>query len=167
MLQPPDPALPDQLTGLPTRRTFLARARELLADPAAAPVALILADIDECKRFNGCHGHDVGDALIRTVGELCQGIAGPGDFVARTAGETFGLIGPHLSAERAAVLAEALRARVEADAAPRGLRRPVTVSVGVAAAAGADPEALLAAADAALTAAKRAGRNCVRLAPAA
>ncbi len=168
MLPLRDPALPDQLTGLTSRRAFLARARQLLSDPAAAPVALILADIDDCKRFNDCHGHVVGDALIRQVAQLCRDAARPGDVVARVAGDTFALLAPGLAADQALALAEALRGRVAAATVttPEG-PRAVRISAGVAMAAGADPDALLAAADAAMLAAKRDGKNCVRLAPAA
>jgi diguanylate cyclase (GGDEF)-like protein len=168
MLPLRDPSLPDELTGLPTRRAFVARAGAVLADPAAAPVALILADIDDCKRFNGCHGHNAGDALIQQVARLCQAAARPVDLVARVAGETFALLAPRLPADQALALAEALRLSVAAAAVatPEG-PRAARVSVGVAMAANADPEALLAAADAAVLAAKWAGKNCVRLAPAA
>jgi len=168
MLQPRDPALPDQLTGLTSRRAFLVRAGQALADPAAAPVALILADIDACKRFNACHSHMIGDELIRLVARILAAAAQPGDLVARVGGGAFALLAPQLSANAAAALGEALRAKVEATCVetPKGPRAG-KVSVGVAMANGPDPEALLAAAEAALYEAKRAGRNCVRFSPAA
>ncbi|MFI4976834.1 MAG: diguanylate cyclase domain-containing protein [Caulobacterales bacterium] len=64
-----DPDAPDALTGLLTRRLFRPPAEALLGSVDARPLALILVDIDHCKRFNGCHGHRVGDALIVQVGQ--------------------------------------------------------------------------------------------------
>jgi diguanylate cyclase (GGDEF)-like protein len=163
-----DPPQPDALTGLATRRLFLPPAGAMLADSGASPLALILADIDDCKRFNGCHGHDAGDALIRAVADVCNAFVRPGDLVARVAGETFALLCARLPAAEAAMRAEILRARAAATfvETPQG-PLAATVSVGIAMAGNADPEALLAAADAAMLAAKAAGKNCVRLAPAA
>jgi diguanylate cyclase (GGDEF)-like protein len=163
-----DPPQPDALTGLATPRLFLPPARTLLADAAASPLALILADIDDCKRFNGCHGHDAGDALIRAIGDVCNAFARPGDLVARVAGEMFALLCVRLPAAEAAMRAEILRARAAAAfvETPQG-PLAATVSIGVAMARAADPEALLADADAAMLTAKAAGKNCVRLAAAA
>src|SRR5436309_15160070 len=96
-----DPPEPDALTGLATRRLFLPAARAMLADLGASPVALILADIDDCKRFNGCHGHRAGDVLIRAIGDVCHAFGRPGDLVARVAGETFALLCARLPAAEA------------------------------------------------------------------
>jgi diguanylate cyclase len=165
MQQLRDPRLPDQLTGLTSRRAFLVRAGEVLADPAAAPVALILANIDACKRFNGCHSHLIGDELIRLVARICAATARPGDLVARVGGDSFALLAPRLTSGAAAALGETLRARIEATCieTPAG-PRTASVSIGVAMASGSGPVALLAAAEAALCEAKRGGGNRVRLA---
>jgi diguanylate cyclase (GGDEF)-like protein len=162
------PPRPDALTGLATPRLFLPPAEAMLADPGASPIALVLADIDDCKLFNGCHGHDVGDTLIRAVAEACRSFARPGDLVARVAGETFALLCARLSAAEAAMRAEILRAKAAATfVETRQGPASCTVSIGIAMARAADPQALMAAADTALLAAKAAGKNCVRLAPAA
>ena len=164
----PDPELFDVMTALPSRRAFLNRAQAVLADPAAAPAALIIANIDHCKRFNDCHGHVVGDALIGAVASLWRNLARPGDEFARIGGDSFALLAPRTPPSVAAGLAETARARVAETFAPTGKDpRAARISVGVAVAHGHDLGALMAAAEEALYAAKRGGRDRVALAPAA
>jgi diguanylate cyclase (GGDEF)-like protein len=165
-IAPPDPKLPDALTGLPTRTVFAARAAEAWAATRASggPLSLVLADIDHCKRFNGCHGHWVGDALIAHVARLCEVDRRLGEVVARVGGELFAVLLPGRDSAEAALAAEALRRLVETRplAAENG-PLAATISLGHAQArpdmAGFD--ALMASADEALHAAKRAGRNRV------
>ncbi len=126
-----------------------------------------MIDVDHFKLFNDHCGHVEGDECLRQVGEVIGIAAAKGSyFAARYGGEEFSLLLPGADAEAALAAAEQLRRTVEDlaiahAAAPRGC---VTVSVGVAAlrpAPGENAQALVEAADAALYAAKRQGRNTV------
>lgn len=158
----------DGLTGIANRRRFdgaLAQAwREALEHHQC--LAALAIDVDHFKRFNDSHGHLAGDELLRRLAQaLAQVVEHEEDLLARYGGEEFMALLPGASTDRARVLAEAMRAAV------RRADLGVTISIGVAvrcpAAAGqGDPTALLAAADAALYAAKRAGRDRIEVASA-
>jgi diguanylate cyclase (GGDEF)-like protein len=116
---------------------------------------------------NDSYGHAVGDIVLVTVaGLLAQRMRGS-DLVARYGGEEFVFILPDTPAVGAKVVAERLRARVEAATIEYGGEEPmkVTISVGLASlepgSSFASSLELVKAADAALYAAKRGGRNCV------
>jgi diguanylate cyclase (GGDEF)-like protein len=152
-------ALSDALTGLPNRRALDQRLPLALADAARAgePMCVALLDLDHFKAFNDTHGHPQGDALLREVAVAWSSELREGDVLARYGGEEFALLLPGCSEADARAVAERLLA-----ATPRGQ----TTSVGVASSAGrADAAAVLAAADEALYAAKRAGRARVHVAP--
>jgi diguanylate cyclase (GGDEF)-like protein len=155
----------DALTGLTNRRAF----DELLAQEfrraarSGAPLCLALVDLDHFKTVNDRWSHAVGDEVLkRTAGVLaahCRGI----DSVSRWGGEEFALLLPHTGLEDARQACERLRVALAAtdfdDLAP-GLR--ITASIGLASHAGhTDHDRLVAAADAALYAAKDAGRDRV------
>ena len=130
------------------------------------PLALILGDIDHFKGVNDNHGHVTGDAVLAAVAARLRGSLRAFDLCYRIGGEEFLVIVLGATLERAVELAEQLRLRIAADA-PDAIG--VTMSFGVAAAAGEDRfdfGSLFAAADTALYRAKRAGRNCVRTATA-
>src|SRR5262249_35924943 len=112
------------------------------------------------KQLNDTHGHLAGDACLRAVAGVLTGCARPGDVPARYGGEEFALVLPGASAADAAGMAERLRAAIGACH-----ELAFTVSFGVAAAPdhGGTPRELVAAADAALYAAKRAGKDRVQL----
>lgn len=162
------------LTGLLNRRAFLDEMRrrmERLRREGKGGVLLFL-DVDNLKPVNDRLGHEAGDALLVAVAGLLRRVARPSDMAARLGGDEFALWLDGVAEESiAARRAEALCAGAAATllTAPGGAERvPVSVSIGVALTlAGAEtPEAVLARADAALYAAKRAGRNAWRLAPA-
>ncbi|MBQ0928917.1 GGDEF domain-containing protein [Ideonella alba] len=161
-------ALADALTGLGNRRyldqrlaPWHAQARE-----RGRPLPLALLDIDHFKQINDRHSHLVGDAVLRRLAQLLQAGARDADLCARFGGEEFVLAWPALDLPAARQVAERLRAQVAAEdwgVLASGLR--VTVSVGLADLADhASAADGLAAADAALYAAKAAGRDCVRVA---
>ena len=151
----------DGLTGLANRRTFDAALAAGIergsADGSGCAVALV--DLDHFKSVNDTHGHLVGDAVLVALAGCLQTTVRSGDLPARYGGEEFAVIMPGTTAQDAVVVAERLRAAVEAMDAPV----PVTASIGVAAAPaqGTASADLLAAADAALYEAKSAGRNRV------
>jgi diguanylate cyclase (GGDEF)-like protein len=169
-----DLARRDPLTGLPNRRAFdawLQGPMPALAEPRG--VSLIAIDIDHFKPFNDHYGHPAGDLCLRQVAAcLREHVRDHTELVARVGGEEFAVLLPATSAGDALDLAERLRAAVEAMAmqhAAPGVNGRVTISAGVAAAAqlsGFGTQALILRADAALYAAKQAGRNQVRAAAA-
>lgn len=160
----------DELTGLLTRRALHERAQRWHADVRARghTPALLLVDIDHFKRINDSYGHDAGDAVLRAVAGRMRGHLRAEALLARWGGEEFLVLLEAANGADAAAAAERLRAAVgDAPIAFDELRVPVTASFG-AAAWGHDAEfaRALAAADAALYAAKRGGRNRVVVADA-
>jgi diguanylate cyclase (GGDEF)-like protein len=125
-----------------------------------------MTDLDNFKAVNDEHGHPVGDTVLRRFARLLEGSVRDVDVAARWGGEEFLLILPGTDAEGAARLAERIRARLEETTllTPEGVLIVATASFGVASAGedgAASAERLVAAADAALYAAKRAGKNRV------
>ena len=161
-----DKSVRDPLTGLWNRRWFLDAARRAMAEArrSGQPLSLVSLDVDRFKRFNDAHGHAAGDAVLDAVGAVLGAVADAS--ACRIGGEEFVLLCPALSEAEAAERAEGVRAALRdldvscGDAA----LPPVTVSAGVAQMPpGGRPDlgALMKAADAALYAAKDAGRDRV------
>lgn len=159
----------DARTGLLTAETWhqqveseLTRSRQ-----QGIPVALLMIDVDHFKQVNDAHGHAVGDDVLSVLGELLSREVRHGDVVGRLGGEEFGVLLPSAASSAAVGVAERIRAQVHTIRVPLGggeYLTGVTVSLGVAS----FPEireptvqGLLAAADAALYTAKRAGRDQV------
>jgi two-component system cell cycle response regulator len=164
-----DQASRDGLTGLWNRAATLnILTRELdRAQREGQPLAVVLADLDHFKRINDTFGHLAGDGVLRHTARRMLGSLRPYDVVGRYGGEEFLIILPGCGSAAALGLAERLRRCVGADPVEaEGADVSVTLSLGVAVTDGqANPDAveLLRAADMALYAAKRAGRNCVQL----
>ncbi len=163
----------DALTGIANRRLFERRLREEWQRCAQRGdwLALLIVDVDHFKRYNDALGHPAGDTCLAAVAAVLRDCASrAGDLVARWGGEEFAVLLPGVNPDEALAVARTGLAAVAA----RGWVHPdstvaphVTVSIGVAAgmaAADQPVESLVARADAALYAAKRAGRNCARLA---
>ena len=157
----------DGLTGLYNHRAFYALLRDELARAKRfqRPVSLLLLDIDHFKRVNDTHGHLAGDAVLRGLGELLGREVRATDRVCRYGGEESTVILPETDLAAAARFAERLRAAVEAQPfdVDAGVPLRMTVSIGVASwpAHADNAQALVAAADAAMYAAKEGGRNRV------
>jgi diguanylate cyclase (GGDEF)-like protein len=139
--------------------TELRRARRV-----RSCLSVIMFDLDGFKQVNDQHGHQSGDRLLADVGRLVNRQLRSSDVKCRYGGDEFLLILPETAAAGAHQVAEALRVAVGALAVNwRGQQLKVTASVGIATSDEQDDtEQLIARADAALYAAKRAGRNCVR-----
>ena len=152
-------ALVDGLTGLWNRRYFDQRLEAELASAArhARPLSCVMLDIDQFKQLNDTHGHTLGDEGIRAVAKTLRQGCRKEDVPCRYGGDEFVILCPDVPAAGAMVMVERLREKMRAAK----LSRPdvqLTCSFGVAdlTAAGGS---LIQAADQALYAAKRAGRN--------
>jgi diguanylate cyclase (GGDEF)-like protein len=165
-------ALVDPLTGLSNRRHGQdALALEISRTARFGdPLALVIVDVDSFKSINDSHGHLFGDRVLRDVADVLRATLRRIDLPTRWGGDEFVLLLPGTDVTGALALAERLRAAL-ADRvlfAPNGSTVTITASFGVAVCpdVGSDAE-LLAAADEALYAAKRAGKNRVHPAGAA
>jgi diguanylate cyclase (GGDEF)-like protein len=163
----------DSLTGLANRRSF----DEELAlewrrcERIGNTLSLIFIDIDNFKQVNDTHGHQVGDAVLKKIGEVIGGRVRQLDFAARYGGEEFAILLPETDVVGARTLAQRLRKDVVGARVPlpTGGDLGVTASFGVAEKNGFErAEELIAAADEALYKAKNRGKNRVasRRAPA-
>lgn len=160
----------DPLTGLYNRRRLESMARSALHDAHARnhSLALLWIDVDHYKQVNDRYGHQAGDAVLRELARLLRRELRPGDHAARFGGDELVVALPDMDGERAAALAERLREQMHAAdlLAPYDAGAALTVSIGVAAFPddGLNIEQLTEAADHAMYAAKRGGRNRVCLA---
>ncbi|HEX7706189.1 MAG TPA: diguanylate cyclase [Thermoanaerobaculia bacterium] len=158
----------DELTGIANRRHFERFFEQSLArlERSGDPVSLLLLDVDHFKSYNDRLGHHAGDRALRRVAQaLRKALPRRTDLLARYGGEEFAVVLGRTSPSDALVVAERLRLTVEAlglphEASPHGL---LTISLGLAGAT--QPvtrDLLVQAADRALYAAKKAGRNRLR-----
>ncbi len=159
-------ALVDSLTGLANRRSLEETLRAELARAGRFndQVCLVLADLDDFKQVNDRYGHPVGDEMLKEFARALRSTVRESDVAGRWGGEEFALVLTGTDSTGGARLAERARAMIESRTlnAPDGAEVSVTASFGVAS----FPEAaelgdLLAAADSALYAAKRDGKNRV------
>lgn len=160
----------DPLTGLPNRRALDETLRQEcgLALDQGRELAVLMFDIDHFKHFNDTHGHDQGDRVLKAFAQAARSCLREDlDTLCRYGGEEFTLVARDTPQAGGMVLAERIRAKIEALRVD-GLQ--VTTSIGVAGlrecAVGA-PGELVERADAALYVAKRSGRNRVCAAGAA
>jgi diguanylate cyclase (GGDEF)-like protein len=160
----------DMLSGLANRRGFQSRLDfewMKAQQQNDRDLSLLMIDVDHFKLFNDTYGHPEGDACLARLGEALAGIAAENLGVAgRYGGEEFCLLLPNTDIGRALEIGESVRMAIQALAMPHctSSHQTVTVSVGVACArpnGAQQPRDLIEAADAALYAAKRRGRNAV------
>ncbi|WP_200327808.1 sensor domain-containing diguanylate cyclase [Thiocystis violacea] len=156
----------DGLTGLYNHRTFYLFVKKEIARIRryGGEVAVVLLDIDHFKRINDTHGHQAGDAILRGLSKRLQDAVRDVDCVCRYGGEEITVILPNC--EKPRLVAERLRIAIAATpfSIDDGQAIRITASIGVATyPSGADSvDTLVSAADAAMYAAKEAGRNQVR-----
>jgi diguanylate cyclase len=142
----------DTLTGLPNRRAFEERLPVELARASRTgqPLALCLLDLDGFKGVNDRLGHPAGDEVLRAVAQILDA-SRVGDDCFRIGGDEFGIVMPETTGEEARLAAERIAAEIGAAHLADGA---IGVSFGVAAGTDRDSEALIAAADEELLAAK-------------
>lgn len=155
----------DPLTGLLNRRGFESQLQFALAlaRRSQRPLSILSVDIDLFKSINDRHGHDMGDAVLRHVAQLLGTRLRESDVLARMGGEEFMVLLPDTSREAAMELAQRLCFMVAEKPMEHGAT--VTISVGASTLHSADNDdgsAMRRRSDAALYAAKAAGRNTVR-----
>jgi diguanylate cyclase (GGDEF)-like protein/excisionase family DNA binding protein len=162
----------DALTGLGNHGSFQRVLADMLGQPEgttkerrrgkhAAPLALLMMDLDNFKAYNDRLGHPAGDALLHAIGTAIYGSARSDDRVFRYGGDEFALILPGVDAAGAEAIGERVRGAVARLTAKEASR--VTISVGVAAYPkdARDKNDLIAAADTALYLGKQSGEDRV------
>ena len=158
----------DHLTDALSRRRFLQICEEVWARTQSGdtPSSVLMLDLDRFKLINDRYGHSAGDTVLKAFVETCRDSLRAVDVIGRMGGEEFAILVTGTVMAEAQVIAEALRRAV----AQRPVRLehgplPISVSIGLAAFGPSESmSATLRRADAALYAAKHAGRDCVRCA---
>ncbi|MEM9756328.1 MAG: GGDEF domain-containing protein [Pseudomonadota bacterium] len=149
----------DPLTGLLNRRGF---DRHRMPDQGGS---IIFVDLDHFKQINDSLGHDAGDVVLCATADLLRAALREGELVARFGGEEFVVWLPEIGLDAATAVAERVRRRAEGNLTTD--LGGVTISAGVATLGqGGSFSDALTRADRAVYDAKRAGRNCVRVAAA-
>ncbi len=164
-------AITDSLTGVFNRRGLADQGGDLLrlGHRYGTPVSVLVGDIDHFKQINDTFGHASGDQVLRRVAGLWLSTLREVDLLARMGGEEFACVMPHTDEAGARMVAERIRTTMASAplATASGVPISCTISIGVAQA---QPEedltSLLSRADAALYAAKTAGRDRVTIAAA-
>ncbi len=165
-------ALIDPLTGVLNRKGFDKTLQAMVAakPPPGTTHVLVMLDIDHFKKVNDTHGHLIGDRVIQGLGEILRAtVKSPQAASARYGGEEFAILLPQSTVAHSHEVTEAVRARTKAlrirNRSTQEVLVTVTVSGGLAAwRPGDGPDDLVARADAALYASKKAGRDRLTLA---
>jgi diguanylate cyclase (GGDEF)-like protein/putative nucleotidyltransferase with HDIG domain len=159
-------AITDGLTGLKTHRFFMEELdREWRRSTRSGHLfSVIMMDLDGFKLVNDRHGHLEGDKVLTAVAHLLSDFVRQSNVMARYGGDEFAILMPETRTEQAEVLAERLRARIEADGFL--VAHGVTASFGIATfpVHGPTQEEILRVADSGMYLAKHQAGNCVRVA---
>jgi diguanylate cyclase (GGDEF)-like protein len=151
----------DPLSGALNRAAIIEQATACLE---TRDLALIVLDIDHFKWVNDDFGHPAGDTVIKTVVSCLQDLFGPEVAIGRVGGEEFSVLWPTTSVEEAQTVAASICDTIADQVFGAPINRQITASVGVSwNPAGTTFELAYSRADEALYAAKRAGRNCVKV----
>ncbi|MFO1301199.1 MAG: GGDEF domain-containing protein [Burkholderiaceae bacterium] len=126
-------ATTDDLTGLVSRRSLQESANRLLEQaPDSGCIALLMIDVDNFKTINDRHGHTIGDHVLRHVANVLRQSLRPDSLIVRYGGDEFCALVPVPGEAAAFVVAERLRATMEASPYRLDSQRiPVTLSIGV------------------------------------
>ena len=155
-------SISDALTGLHNRRYLTQRLSEELVRSYRhkGAFSVLMADVDEFKKYNDAFGHPAGDEVLKKVAAILLSSTRSMDCTSRYGGEEFAVLLTGTSGDAAAEVAERIRARVEAQ---EFAGRRITLSIGIAEFPehGQTADEVMSSADEALYSAKRAGRNRV------
>jgi diguanylate cyclase len=159
----------DSLTGIHNRRAFDQHILALTGRKHKEPLsfALLMLDIDNFKRVNDTHGHQIGDRVLLALAQKCKRIIRDADFIARYGGEEFMIILPNTSLPDSVIKARSIcesiaSTRYSLEDEKPGNTLSITVSIGVSAYRNEDTSAtIIERADQALYLAKQRGKNCV------
>ncbi|MEM8903416.1 MAG: EAL domain-containing protein [Actinomycetota bacterium] len=151
-------AVHDSLTGLPNRVLFEQEIATLLADADNRQFAVLLMDLDRFKDVNDTLGHQTGDTVLQEVAARIRSALRPDDLVARMGGDEFALLLPKTGRMGAGAVADRILEALHAPIVHEEMSIAIGASIGIATAPhqGADAGTLLARADVAMYAAKRA-----------
>lgn len=161
-------AMHDSLTGLANRTMFHQELRRVCEKPlhSGDQLALMLIDLDRFKTVNDAYGHQIGDRLLVEVGQRLRACLRPADLPARLGGDEFAVLArSRTGSDDLTHLAQRIVTSVGSPAHMEGLELSSSLSLGMVLSPG-EPriaDELIAKADQALYAAKRAGRGCWRL----
>ncbi|WP_246799174.1 putative bifunctional diguanylate cyclase/phosphodiesterase [Rhizobium leguminosarum] len=160
-------ALHDPLTGLPNRRYVERFIERLKATPATErkPIACIHIDLDRFKEVNDTAGHNVGDAVLRSISQVLVSLSNSACFIARIGGDEFVIFIQAANAgELASEIGASIVTRVAKPISADGREWRLGASVGIAVQdTSCDISQLIADADIALYEAKKRGKGRVRL----
>ncbi len=158
----------DPLTGLKNRRRFGEDLRTELARSRREDTvgAVLMLDLDNFKQVNDTLGHPAGDRVIADIAGVLRGRMRETDVVARLGGDEFAIVLPRCELDEAEEVAEAIAQAIRQHTPPGEAAPPITASIGIATFGprAQSYDAILSAADDAMYAAKRAGRDAVRVA---
>lgn len=156
----------DRMTKLREKHFFFSELTSALLHSEAdgEKISVLMIDVDFFKRFNDTYGHECGDIVLIEVAALIKSSLNKGDVAGRYGGEEFVVLFRDTNEKDAALRGEKLCAKIrEAALCYKGNFIKVTVSIGVAQNDKLDACELVNRADFAMYAAKKAGRNCVRM----
>lgn len=156
----------DALTDIPNRRSFFERFEEMMSVAARhdRPLSCIMLDVDKFKNVNDTYGHHAGDCVLKSVANILKSGLRRHDVCGRLGGEEFAVLCPETPLDGALLVAERLRAAIEAYETDTGDEvLQVTSSFGVTTITPDDqtPDEMLGRADVMLYQAKENGRNQV------
>jgi diguanylate cyclase (GGDEF)-like protein len=158
----------DDLTDLPNRAALHELIDAELRRPDSQPITVLFLDVDGFKDVNDCLGHEVGDDLLRQLAARLTGLTRSEDTVARLGGDEFVVLCRACDAAGAETVAQRFQSIFDERFELGGRTARLTASIGVATTRGGDlsgtrPTDLIRDADLAMYAAKRAGRNRIRV----
>ncbi|WP_198552517.1 cache domain-containing protein [Psychromonas sp. MB-3u-54] len=125
----------DPLTGISNRRDCLQKTNAEISRTirTGTPLSLLMLDIDYFKKVNDCHGHQIGDEVLKAFTQTVIGLLRPMDVIARIGGEEFTVLLPGADLNTAKAVAERIRVAVQKMVVDGGVKIEVriTVSIGV------------------------------------